>query len=68
MLGMSNPKLERKYKTRVDPDFVLHYMKMSEIENRPEPPWVKREDSGLIFTDEIQNINVEFQTTENDES
>lgn len=51
MLGMVNPKLERSYKTKVDPDFILEYMKMSEIENKPEPPWVKREDSGLIFTD-----------------
>lgn len=58
MLGMCSPTLERSYKTRVDPDFILRYMKMSEIENRPEPPWVKREESGLIFTDEIQNINI----------
>lgn len=42
-------------------------MKISEVENRPEPPWVKRKDHDLIFTDEVRDINVEFQTTEHDE-
>ena len=66
-MGLTNTRLENIYKAKVNPDFILSYLTMSEIENRPEPPWVKREESGLIFTDEVQNINIEFQTTENDE-
>jgi hypothetical protein len=47
----------------------MTWLSVKEIENRPEPPWVKRQqaDEGLVFTDEIQNINIEFQTTQHDE-
>lgn len=55
------------YSAKINPKFMLECLRMSEVENKPEPPWVKRKNQDLIFTDDVRNINVEFQTTEHDE-
>ena len=51
------------YSAKISSKFMLDCIKISEVENRPEPPWVKRTNTDLIFTDEVININIEFQTT-----
>ena len=60
-------QLYTEYSAKINPAFMLNCLKISEVENRPEPPWVKRNNSDLVFTDEIVNVNIEFQTTEHDE-
>lgn len=60
-------QIEREYSPRLNPDFILACLRISEVENRPEPPWVRRNNQDLVFTDEVIDINVEFQTTEHDE-
>lgn len=60
-------KIYEQYEAKIHPAYMLDCLKISEVENRPEPPWVKRTNQNLIFTDEVININVEFQTTEHDE-
>ena len=57
----------QEYSPKINPAFMLSCLNILEVENRPEPPWVKRNQQDLIFTDEVRNINVEFQTTEHDE-
>jgi hypothetical protein len=56
------------YSPKINPLFILDCLKISEVENRPEPPWVKRSNLDLVFTDDLIDINIEFQTTEQDES
>ena len=29
------------------------YYQLADIENKPEAPWIKRTDDGIIFTDNI---------------
>lgn len=60
-------QLYKEYSPRINPAFILDSLRISEVENRPEPPWVKRNNQDLYFTDEIIDIEVEFQTTEHDE-
>jgi hypothetical protein len=45
----------------------MTWLNVGEVENRPEPPWVKRQDEGLVFTDEVRNVEIEFQTTQHDD-
>mgnify|MGYP000976033415 CR=1 len=56
------------YSARINPSFILDCLGVGEVENRPEPPWVKRNNMDLVFTDDLVDINIEFQTTEQDES
>lgn len=45
----------------------MTWLNVKEVENRPEPPWVKRHDEGLVFTDDVRDVEIEFQTTQHDE-
>lgn len=36
---------------------------MSTIEVKPEAPWIKRSDSGVIFTDDVVAYDVEISVS-----
>ena len=52
-LNVESERLRRDYGAKLWPEYVMGWLNVKEIENRPEPPWVKRQqsDEGLIFTD-----------------
>ena len=56
-----------EYSPKISSKFMLDCIKISEVENRPEPPWVKRDNLDLVFTDEVIDANIDFETTEHDE-
>lgn len=37
-------------------DYIYYIIKIINYESKPEPPWIKREDENIIFTDEIEDL------------
>lgn len=48
---------------------LLENFKITDIENKPEAPWIKRNQDGIIFTDNIQifeSLDLETEEKEKD--
>ena len=40
---------------------------MSAIEIKPEAPWIRRSDEGVIFTDEVVKYDIELSQSSSEE-
>jgi hypothetical protein len=41
---------------------------MSSIEIKPEAPWIRRSDQGVIFTDEVVKYDIEISQSSSSKS
>lgn len=37
---------------------ILRNLSITAIDNRPEAPWIKRNTEGIVFTNEVSNVNI----------